>query len=99
MGAKVITFKTYEKYIDFKNTYAPKVLNSLENFWIGAECTTPKTFYWYDDKSPLPTWLTWYNAEPNNLFLNEFCVFSLNTFQMADIACSTMYKTICEYSN
>jgi len=98
MGAKVITFKNYAKYTDFKNTYAWKVLNFGEYFWIGAECTTPKVFYWYDDYSALPAWF-WHNAEPNNNGGNELCVFSGGQFLMADLVCATQYRTICEYSN
>ena len=98
MGAKVITFKNYEKYLDFKNTYAWKVLNNGEYFWIGAQCTTPLVFYWYDDNSALPNWF-WHNAEPNNNGGNELCVFCGNSFLMADLVCATQYRTICEYAN
>ncbi len=65
MGAKLITFKNYGKYIDFKNTNELKVLNQGEYFWIGAECSTLRIFYWYDENSALPTWF-WHNNEPNN---------------------------------
>ena len=97
MGAKVIMFKDYRKYIDFKNTYAIKVLNPNEFFWIGAECQTPLQFYWYDDQSSLPTWI-WVNAEPNNMNNNEFCVYSRDNFLMADLICGASHRTICEYS-
>jgi len=97
MSAKVITFKSYAKYQDFKNTYAGKVLNFGEFFWIGAENTT-LNFTWYDDKSTLPTWF-WFNAEPNNIGGNEKCVYCREGFLMADLVCTAQYRTICEYSN
>jgi hypothetical protein len=99
MGAKVIMFKNYGKYIDFKNNYALKVIGYNENFWIGAEAKIPLVFYWYDDNSSLAKWL-WPGHEPNNKNSNEFCVFNAgNTFLMADVRCDVPFKTICEYSN
>jgi hypothetical protein len=97
MGAKVIMFKDFAKLIDFNNTYAKKVLNQNEFFWIGAEASIPKVFYWYDDQSSLPTWF-WHNAEPNFANNNEYCVFCGGQFLMADLFCGVSHRTICEYS-
>ena len=99
MGAKVIMFKNYGKYIDFKNNYALKVIGYNENFWIGAEATTPKDFYWYDDNQRLEGWI-WGKDEPNNAQFNEYCVYGRQSpLFIADDICYKPLNTICEYSD
>ncbi len=92
-------FKNYEKYKDFRDSYAWKVLIKGDNFWVGAEASTIKDFYWYDDNSSLANWL-WLSNEPNNYFGDEFCSYAEGiTFLMHDVRCEWPYKTICEYSD
>jgi len=99
LGAEVIKFKNYAKYIDFKNVYAWRVLNNNESFWVGAETVTPQVFYWYDDNSNVASWL-WPIHQPDNSGGNDVCAFSSGTsFLLEDVKCDYNLRAICEYSD
>jgi len=99
MGAKVITFKSYGKFIDFRNIYIWKFFSSPYYFWVGAVATNPKEFYWYDDNSTVESWI-WADKEPNNALSNELCAIGRhNPLVITDDICNTGVNTICEYSD